>query len=47
MTPACKQGSGLPKPRWKVPCWRLHCSWVVIAVSSTVLLGNQAAPHCM
>jgi len=20
-------GSGLPKPRWKVSCWRLHGKW--------------------
>jgi len=39
--------SGLPKPRWTVSCRGLHCTGVEIAVSLTICLGNQAAPHCM
>jgi hypothetical protein len=40
-------GSGLPKPRWKVSCRRLHGTGVETAVLLMIPLGNQAAPHCM
>ena len=46
-THAALQGSGLPKPRWTVSCWRMHGTGVVTAVSLTIPLGNQAAPRCM
>jgi len=46
-TQAGQWGSGLPKPRWKVSCQRLHGTGVVITVSLTIRLGNQAAPLCM
>ena len=32
MTHAVWRGSGLPKTKWKVSCWRLHGTGVVIAV---------------